>query len=108
MRRLGSYADLYGAQLIRTLWSLVLLATLAPAVHAQSLASVTGTVRDGAGSPVRDAVVVVDPDSASRRTRTTADGRFRIDSVTPGEHFLLVARLGFRLAAVGIRPAARL
>ena len=82
--------------MIRTLWSLVLLATLAPAVHAQSLASVTGTVRDGAGSPVRDAVVVVDPDSASRRTRTTADGRFRIDSVTPGKHFLLVARLGFR------------
>jgi hypothetical protein len=53
-------------------------------------------VRDGFGAPIRDAVVVIDPDSASQRTRTSADGRFRIDSVRFGEHTLQVARIGFR------------
>jgi hypothetical protein len=59
-------------------------------------ATLSGTVRDGFGNPIREAVVVIDPDSASLRTRTTADGRFRIDSVRLGQHALVVARIGFR------------
>ena len=82
--------------MIRTL-RLLLIVSLAPgALGAQGPATVTGTVRDALGNAIRDAVVVIDPDSNSLRTRTTADGRFRIDSVRAGEHALLVARIGFR------------
>jgi hypothetical protein len=67
------------------------------AVEAQGpTSSVSGVVRDALGNPIRDAVVVIDPDSNSRRTRTSADGRFRIDSVPNGERELLVGRIGFR------------
>lgn len=86
-----------GSEMIRTLWSLALIATFSSALSAQvPTTAVTGTVRDALGNPIRDAVVVIDPDSASMRTRTGADGRFRIDSVRVGAHALQVARIGFR------------
>lgn len=59
--------------------------------------TVTGTVRDVLGNVIPGAVVVIDADSAaSLRTRTSADGRFRIEGVTVGKHELQVARIGFR------------
>jgi hypothetical protein len=83
--------------MIQTLRLLGMVSLLAGVVEGQGpVASVTGTVRDALGNPIRDAVVVIDPDSNSLRTRTTAEGRFRIDSVQSGEHQLLVARIGFR------------
>jgi hypothetical protein len=57
---------------------------------------VTGVVRDALGGPIRDAVVVIDAEDTALRTRAGADGRFRIDRVTPGQHALWVARIGFR------------
>ena len=58
--------------------------------------SVTGTVRDETGRPVRDAVVVLDAETTPLRTRTTADGTFRIDRVPVGGHEMQVVRIGFR------------
>ena len=57
---------------------------------------VSGTVRDEIGRPVRDALVVLDAETAPMRTRTTADGTFRIDRVPPGGHEMQVVRIGFR------------
>lgn len=77
---------------------LVLLALAAHSLGAQgSTGVVTGTVRDETGRPVRDAVIALDADSLSAvRSRTDAEGRFRLDGVTVGRHELQVARIGFR------------
>jgi len=57
---------------------------------------VTGTVRDEIGRPVRDAVVVLDAETAPMRVRSGAEGQFRIESVPVGSHELQVVRIGFR------------
>lgn len=62
----------------------------------EPVAVVSGTVRDETGRPARDAVVVIDAETAALRTRTDAEGRFRIERVTIGRHELQVVRIGFR------------
>lgn len=59
-------------------------------------AIVSGTVRDETGRPAREAVVVIDAETSALRTRTDADGRFRIERVPIGRHELQVVRIGFR------------
>jgi hypothetical protein len=66
------------------------------ALHAQGPAVVSGVVRDETGSPVREALVVIDPDSLSLRARTGSDGRFRIPGVPHGRYEVRVVRIGFR------------
>jgi hypothetical protein len=46
--------------------------------QAQGTATVSGLVRDEAGVPIREALVVIDPGSLSLRARTDTAGRFRI------------------------------
>lgn len=59
-------------------------------------ASVSGTVRDEIGQPVREALVVLDAETTPMRARTGDDGRYRIDRVPIGGHEFQVVRIGFR------------
>lgn len=75
----------------------LLVGLAAPPVLAQdSIAVVTGTVRDEFGRPVREALVVLDAETAPMRARTAEDGRFRIDGVPIGSHGLQAVRIGYR------------
>jgi hypothetical protein len=65
-------------------------------LHAQGPAVVSGVVRDESGAPVREALVVIDPDSLSLRARTDTTGRFRIAGVPTGTYEVRVVRIGFR------------
>jgi hypothetical protein len=59
--------------------------------------SVSGTVRDETGQPVRDALVVIGAESeAPLRVRTSGEGLFRFLRVPVGRRDLQVVRLGFR------------
>jgi hypothetical protein len=64
-------------------------------LHAQGTAVVSGVVRDEAGAPIREVLVVIDPDSLSLRTRTGADGGYRI-TVPTGRYEVRVVRIGYR------------
>ena len=72
---------------------------LAPAsqLRAQDTTGVvTGLVLDELGRPVVEALVALDPDSASaKRARTDAQGQFRLINVRHGRHEFQVVRLGF-------------
>jgi hypothetical protein len=65
------------------------------ALVAQGTGVVAGAIRDEVGRPVGEALVVIDPDSLSLRTRTGADGRYRI-AVPPGRFEVRIVRIGFR------------
>ena len=65
-------------------------------LHAQGTAVVSGVVRDESGAPIREALVVIDPDSLSLRTRTGVDGRYRIPGVPGGRYEVRAVRIGFR------------
>ncbi len=65
------------------------------ALHAQGPAIVSGVVRDENGSPIREALVVIDPDSLSLRARTGVDGRYRITAVPNGRYEVRAVRIGF-------------
>jgi hypothetical protein len=80
-----------------SLWALFALALSAQTIRAQTpTASLTGTVRDETGRPVREALVVIDAETTPMRARTSADGSFRIAQVRVGGHELQVVRIGFR------------
>ena len=68
---------------------------LTSAVNAQGPAVVSGVVRDERGSPIREALVVIDPDSLSLRARTGADGRYRL-TVPAGRYEVRIVRIGFK------------
>ena len=68
----------------------------AGALRAQGPAVVSGVVRDEAGRPIPEALVVIDPDSLSLRTRTSAAGQFRIPGVPNGQYEVRVVRIGYR------------
>ena len=71
------------------------IAITSSAVRAQVPAIVSGTVRDETGGPIREALIVIDPDSLGLRTRTDADGRYRI--AAPGGRFeVRIVRIGFK------------
>jgi hypothetical protein len=71
----------------------ILFATTA--LKAQGTAVVSGTVRDENNAPIREALVVIDPDSLSLRTRTGADGRYRL-TVPVGRFEIRIVRIGHR------------
>lgn len=73
-----------------------LVVVIALPAGGQGTASVIGVVRDENGAPVREALVVIDPDSLSLRARTDTAGRFQIPSVPAGRYEVRVVRIGYR------------
>lgn len=65
------------------------------ALQAQGSAVVAGVVSDENGAPVREVLVVIDPDSLSLRTRTDVEGRYRI-TVPTGRFEVRVVRIGYK------------
>jgi hypothetical protein len=63
--------------------------------EAQGTAVVSVFVRDENGAPVREVLIVIDPDSLSLRTRSGVDGRYRI-TVPTGRYEVRVVRIGFK------------
>jgi hypothetical protein len=55
-----------------------------------------GVVRDEAGVPLENVLVVLDPVGASRRARTDTAGTFSFRRVPAGRHQLQTLRLGYR------------
>jgi protocatechuate 3,4-dioxygenase beta subunit len=66
------------------------------ALQAQGTATVSGVVHDEVGAPVREALVVIDPDSLRIRARTNDAGRFTMPGVPAGRYEVRVLRIGYR------------
>ena len=81
---------------MRSFALLLVVVAAAPSLHAQGTTAVSGVVRDETGSAIREALVVIDPDSLRLRTRTDTAGRFRIASVPSGRYEVRVVRIGYR------------
>ncbi|MDZ4674228.1 MAG: carboxypeptidase-like regulatory domain-containing protein [Gemmatimonadota bacterium] len=58
---------------------------------AQELGSITGTVRDSSGVAIGGAEVLL----GTRRLQTSPQGRFQIDSLPVGDHFLTIRLVGY-------------
>jgi hypothetical protein len=70
-------------------------------------AEIVGTIIDGNGLPLRDAVVSVENGRAPN-TRTAIDGTFVIAGLQPGNYAIIVTRAGFqpaRRAGISVRPS---
>lgn len=63
-------------------------------VAAQAPASLTGTVRDSAGAPLRDVEVILR--DSNRATRSDERGQFLLNDVAPGAYVIWFRRLGYR------------
>ncbi len=69
--------------------------------------AVVGNVADRGGHPVADASVWTTNESGRPiRTRTDADGRFRLENVPPRRSFLFVEAAGFRFFGKILDPSA--
>lgn len=81
-------------------YRIVLVAVLAMAyarpASSQAPGRLTGTVRDEAGRPLRDALVILDPAPRSPQVTTDSSGRFRFDRVRRGSHTVRVLRVGYQ------------
>ena len=58
--------------------------------------ALTGMVRDSAGRPLRDAVVVLDPITDIRATRVDASGRFRFDRLRARRYVMRTTWIGYQ------------
>lgn len=87
--------------------ALIALGMQALPAMAQAPAVVTGRVTDSAGTPLARAEVA--SSRPARRAVTDANGRFRIDSLWPGEQLIAVRRMGFRSATttLTLQPGER-
>lgn len=65
---------------------------------AQELGSIVGTVRDTAGTALAGVEVLV----GNKRVPTTPQGRFRIDSLPTGNHFLTVRLVGYTVLRTSV------
>jgi hypothetical protein len=65
------------------------------ALQAQGTAVVSGVVQDESGAPIREALIVIDPDSLSFRVRTGTDGHYRL-TVPTGRFEVRIVRIGFK------------
>lgn len=70
----------------------------APGGASNATGSVTGTVVDGNGTPVANAIVSVE--GARGQARTGSDGTFAVSGITPGNYAVVVSRSGFDTARV--------
>ena len=91
--------------MLRVFAVIVGLALASTVLHAQGTAVVSGVVRDENGTPIREALIVIDPDSLSLRTRTGADGRYRI-TVPTGRFEVRIVRIGFKPQSHAIEVTA--
>ena len=92
---------------IRPLFSagVAALAALASAGAQQSTGTITGRVLEAESQrPVAEAQVMIV--GTTRGTRTDAEGRYRIASVTPGTASLRIARIGYQSASREVTVAA--
>jgi hypothetical protein len=80
------------------LWASILLVSCTPALHAQTLSGIQGTVTDQAGLPILNAdVTVTNKDTAVRRDTTTGTvGSYRLTDLNPGTYTVTVEKLGFK------------
>ena len=74
---------------------MVLFLVACPPLLAQGTVTLTGIVRDVSGRALPGAAVVIDPDDNPVATRTSTDGRFRIERIRPGQHRLRVSWIGY-------------
>ena len=79
------------------------LVSLAGAVSAQSLSTLTGEVLDPAGQRIAGAAVVLELASGARvETNSDAKGEFRFRDVAAGEHRVTAASVGFSPASLAV------
>jgi len=83
---------------------MALLLGSAQLLTAQELGAISGTVRDTAGMAVAGAEVLL----GTHRLQTTAQGRFRIDSLQVGNHFLTIRLVGYLALRTSIAVRAGL
>jgi hypothetical protein len=62
---------------------------------AQAPGTLTGVVRDSAGRPLAEAVVVLDPNDDIRATRADAAGRFRFDRLRAKRYVMRTTWIGY-------------
>src|SRR5687768_3633675 len=75
----------------RTVGLAVVLLSCAGVLAAQDQATITGTVRDTARAAVAEAEILL----AGKRTLTSPQGTFRLDSVPVGTHLITIRRPGY-------------
>lgn len=95
------------ALITATMSVLLFLTVFAPVrVHAQvataATGTVSGTVTDSSGAVITDAeVILISSESGAVRTVMTArDGRYLFPGIPPGSYSVMVAKAGFRQAAL--------
>lgn len=70
----------------------------------EAVGIISGTIRDGRGTPIADAAITVD--GLPRLARSVDDGRFVLDSVPTGPQQLLVTKEGYRPARASLNILA--
>ena len=83
--------------------SLIVLSVLSMPAVAQDRPVVQGTVTDDTGAPLPGAHVVVK--GTSTGVATSADGTYRLASITAGTHTVVVSAVGFRTVTKNIELA---
>ncbi len=78
--------------------ALVCLMVCVPGLHAQTTASLSGTVTDPTGAVIPNAQITLTNEAtqAQRKTETGASGEFTIPSLLPGTYDIHVAAKGFQ------------
>ena len=73
---------------------------LTPALHAQTLSGIQGTVTDQAGLPIPNAsVIITNKDTGVHRDTTTGTvGSYRLTDLNPGTYTVTVEKPGFKSA----------
>lgn len=74
----------------------LLLLGIVPSTAAAQTAAVTGTVRDGGGTPLPGVNVALE--GTTRGAATDAAGRYRISTLSPGTYTLVASAIGFETA----------
>jgi hypothetical protein len=85
---------------------IIVLASVAGA-HAQSTASVSGTVKDASGGVMPGVTVTVKDDATSRAQEsvTTAEGRYQVAGLQAGSYTVTASLSGFKTASAKVRLA---
>ena len=76
----------------------ILLASCTPALRAQTLSGIQGTVTDQAGLPIPNAEITINnTDTGVRRNTTTGSvGSYHLTDLNPGTYTVMVEKLGFK------------
>ena len=91
--------------------AICLLTLSSPAVHAQTLSGIQGTVTDQAGLPIPNAeITIANTDTGVRRNTTTGSvGSYHLTDLNPGTYTVTVEKPGFKSSVqknVFVRAAA--